>query len=74
MQHTVSRNAWRIIRERIAQQALTLATLQEAIGEFACDYRLLSEIHTIERETAAEIRQFLRDTYVDGPVLATAPA
>lgn len=74
VQHTVSTAIWRKILERVKERQLTLETYHEAIGEFKNNYRLLSEIHAIERETAAEIRQYLRDTYVFGPVQATTPA
>ncbi len=72
MQHTVSRSTWRKIQERAQEGKLTLETFHEAMHDFARDYRLLPEIHSIERETAAEIRQFLRDTYVYGPTLEAA--
>lgn len=72
VQHTVSTAIWRKILERVRKNQLTLETYDEAIGEYQHNYRLLPEIHTIERETAAEIRQYLREKYVYGSVLATA--
>lgn len=62
VQHTVSTAIWGKLLQRVKEQQLTLETYHEAIGEFQHNYRLLPEIHTIERETAAEIRQYLRDT------------
>ena len=73
-QHTISGPIWRVIMKRVDEDQLTLETYHEAFGEYTQYYRLLPEIHTIERETAAEIRQYLRDTYVYAPVLATAAA
>ena len=71
---TVSTAIWRKISERVRKNQLTLETYHEAMSEYQHNYRLLPEIHAIERETAAEIRQYLRDTYVYGPMLATATA
>jgi len=74
VQHTVSRAIWRRILERVDDRQLTLETYHEAFGEFERYYRLLPEIHTLERETADEIRQFLREKYVYGPLLETSAA
>lgn len=74
VQHTVGGPIWRKIMDCVEECHLTLETYHDAFGEYERYYRLLPEIHTIERETAAEIRQFLQDTYVYGPVLATTPA
>jgi hypothetical protein len=66
VQHTVSTAIWRQILERVDERQLTLATYHEALGEFEQYYRLLSEIHQIEGERAAEIRRQLRAQYVYG--------
>lgn len=71
-QHTINGPIWRTIMTRVDELKLTLETYHEAFGEYKKYYRLLPEIHTIERETAAEIRQYLREKYVYGSVLATA--
>lgn len=73
-QHTISGPIWRKIMERVDEDHLTLETYHDAFGEYDRYYRLLPEIHSVERETAAEIRQFLRDTYVYRQVVATATA
>ncbi len=72
VQHTVSTAIWRKILERVRKNQLTLETYHEAMSEYKNSYRLLPEIHSIERETAAELRQYLRDTYVYGPTLEAA--
>jgi len=68
MQHTVSRSIWRIVQERVKGRRLTLENFHEALGEFNGDYRLLPEIHMIKGESAAELRQVLREKYVYGPL------
>lgn len=74
MQHTVSRSIWKIIQERVQERGLTLENFHEALGEFDCDYCLQPELHTIQGETDAEIRQFLRKEYVYGPRAETITA
>lgn len=74
VQHTVSTAIWREVLADVRKHHLTLETYDQALSKYSCYYRLLPEIHPVERETAAEIRQFLRDTYVYGPVVATATA
>ncbi|MEZ4863722.1 MAG: hypothetical protein R3C14_20540 [Caldilineaceae bacterium] len=74
MQHTVSRSIWRIIQERVQKCNLTLENFHEAIGEYERDYRLLPDIHVIEGDSAAEIRQSLRDRYVYGPLTEAVAA
>ena len=68
VQHTISRAIWGKILPRVNEYQLTLETYHEAFGEYERYYRLLPEIYLIEGETAAEIRQFLRDKYVYGPL------
>ena len=70
-QHTISGPIWRKIMERVDENQLTLENYHDAFGEYARYYQLLPEIHRLERETAAEIRQFLRDAYVYGPLTET---
>ena len=60
---TVSTAIWRKISERVRKNQLTLETYHEAMSEYQHNYRLLPEIH-----------QYLRDTYVYAPMLATATA
>lgn len=71
VQHTVSTAMWREILAYVRKHHLTLETYEQAFGEYARYYQLLPEIHRLERETAAEIRQFLRDAYVYGPLTET---
>jgi hypothetical protein len=64
LEHTVSRPIWGKIRQRVKERDLTLETYHEALAEYERYYRILPEIHTITRPTAAEIRRWLREKYI----------
>lgn len=67
-QHTISGPIWRKIMERVDEHHLTLETYHHAFDEYDRYYRLQPEIHLLEGESAAEIRQVLREKYVYGPL------
>ncbi len=71
VQHTVSTAMWRVILERVRKNQLTLETYHDAFGEYDRYYHLLPEVHLIEGESAAEIREVLREKYVYGPLAET---
>lgn len=64
LQQTVSRAIWAKIRQRAHDQNLRLETYHEALAGYEHNYRIQPEIHTIEAESAAEIRRQLREKYV----------
>ena len=74
VQHTVSTAIWRKILTRVDERNLTLENYHEAFGEYERYYRLLPEIYPIEGETAAEIRQVLREKYRYAPLVEAIAA
>jgi hypothetical protein len=64
VQHTISTSIWRVILQRVRERHLTLESYDEAIGDYADDYRLHPDIHIIEAETPQEIRRQLRERYL----------
>jgi hypothetical protein len=64
LQHTVSQPIWGKIKKRVKERGLTLETYHEALADYERYYRILPEIHTVTRATAAEVRHWLREKYI----------
>jgi len=69
LQHTVSRSIWKTIQQRATARHLSLEKYHETLEEYSSCYRIANEIHHIEADSAAEIRQRLREKYVFAPAL-----
>ncbi|MBV7326666.1 hypothetical protein KFU94_00100 [Chloroflexi bacterium TSY] len=64
LQHTVSRAIWNKIRQRVKENELTLETYHEALTGYEHNYRIQTDIHTLNAPTPADARRQIREKYI----------